>query len=30
MDWLTPTQMSSITEAYEPIVAHLRKTRSRD
>lgn len=30
MDWLSPAQMSSITQAYEPIVAHLRKIRSRD
>jgi DNA-binding MarR family transcriptional regulator len=30
MDWLTPAQMSSITQVYEPIVAHLKKIRSRD
>jgi DNA-binding MarR family transcriptional regulator len=30
MDWLTPAQMASITQVYEPIVAHLKKIRSRD
>ena len=30
MDWLSPAQMAAITEAHEPIVARLRKIRSRD
>jgi DNA-binding MarR family transcriptional regulator len=30
MDWLTPAQRAEITQACEPIVAHLRKIRSRD
>jgi hypothetical protein len=30
LDWLTPEQLSAISEAYQPIVEQLQKIRNRD